>query len=342
MNKHTMSPSRFCDMLRVAPLMILAVAMMTLVSCGDSGNNGSTAGGEPPLKIAAILLQEDQFFRLNETGMKAAAKDLGVELVVSNSFGKIDKEMQLIETYTAKGVDGLLVRPLSRSASIPPLQKAHDAGIKIVTYDTGIDADFPASFVASNQVKLGEMTGAEVRKYINEKLGGKAKIAVIQFIAFSLEEGPLRPGGFESQIKDMPGVEIVAHQDAWLAHKATEVVETLLGSHPDLDIIWAANEGGTVGAVTAVRNAGKAGKVVVFGTDISVQLADFLLSDDNVLQAVTAQRPYEMGYTTLETAVKVIRGETVEKKQILPGTLYSRADLEAVRKVKTQLSDLAK
>ena len=92
----------------------------------------------------------------------------------------------------------------------------------------------------------------------------------------------------------------------------------------------------------AVKNAGKAGKVVVFGTDTGEQLADFLLSDDNVLQAVTGQRPFEIGSMAMDAAVKVLRGEPVEKKVSLPGLLLSRQDQEAVRQFKARLKELSK
>ena len=119
-------------------------------------------------------------------------------------------------------------------------------------------------------------------------------------------------------------------------------VESILTAHPEVNVIWAANEGGTVGAVNAVKAHGSAGKVVVFGTDMSEQLADFLLADDNVLQAVTAQKPYDMGSMAVQTAVKVLKGEPVEKKVLLPGVLYSRSDLAAVKAIKAQLQELVK
>lgn len=321
-------------------LLLALVACLVVLGCGRKSEE--TAAGGAQYKIAAILLQEDQFYRLNEAGMKAAAQDLGVKLMLNNSYGKIDREMNLVETYMARGVDAILIPPISKSGTVPVLKRAHEAGIKIVTYDTTLEAEFPDSNVASDQVGLGAMTGKEVRRYIAEKLGGAAKVAIIQYVSLSLEIGPLRPSGFETQIKDLPGVRIVARQDAWLAHQATEVVETILGAHPDLNIIWAANEGGTVGAVTAVRNAGRAGQVVVFGTDISEQIADFLLADDKILQAVTAQKPYEMGYTALSAAVKVLKGEPVERKSVLSGTLFTREKPEEVRQIKQQLRELAK
>lgn len=313
-------------------------ALAIMIGGCDRGQNGDNQGA---YRIAAILLQEDQFYRLNEAGMKAAAKDFGAQFFVGNSFGRVDQEMSLVETYIAKGVDALLVAPNSQAGSVGALRRAHDAGIAVIVYDTALAADFPESTIASDQVGLGASTGQAARRYIEKNLNGKAKIAILQYVSLSLELGPLRPGGFRRQLEDMPGVQIVAEQDAWLAHMATEVAETLLAAHPDLDIIWAANEGGTVGAVTAVRNTGRAGDVVVFGTDISEQLADYLLADDNVLQAVTAQKPFEMGYTTLATAVSVLRGDKVAKKTTLDGTLFTRDNPEDVRKIRQRLHELA-
>ena len=65
----------------------------------------------------------------------------------------------------------------------------------------------------------------------------------------------------------------------------------IITANPDVNIIYAANEGGTVGAVQAVRKAGKQGSIYVFGIDGTDQLAGYLLDDDNVLQSVTASVP---------------------------------------------------
>ena len=112
-------------------------------------------------------------------------------------------------------------------------------------------------------------------RYIKEKLGGKAKIAILAYKSQVPEQSNARTDGFKDALKDLPGVEIVAEQDAWLAEMATKKAGDILTAHPDLDMIWAANEGGTVGSVLAVKNAGKAGKVAVFGTDVSEQLLRF-------------------------------------------------------------------
>ena len=113
-------------------------------------------------------------------------------------------------------------------------------------------------------------------------------------------------------------------------------------ANPGVTIVYAANEGGTVGAVMAVKNAGKAGKVAVFGTDTSEQLADFLLDDSNILHAITGQRPFEIGSMAVEAAVKVVKGEKVEKKVSLPGFLLTREKPDEIKQFKDRLKELSK
>jgi ABC-type sugar transport system substrate-binding protein len=300
------------------------------------------AGSSGKQQIAGIVFQDDQFFKLVETGMKAQAAKEGFDIATGNSGNALDKEISLLDTYTARKVDAIVIAPVSAKGSIPALKRANDKGIKIITYDSSIDADFPVANIKTDPTSLGELTGAEARQYIQTKLNGKAKIAIITYLALAPEPANKRTKGFTDEVKKLPGVEIVAQQDAWLAPEAATVAETILTAHPDVDIIWAANEGGTIGAVTAVRNGGKAGKVVVFGTDISEQMADFLLANDNILQAVTGQKPLDIGAMAVMAAVKVLKGAPVEKQTALSGILYTRQKPDEVKKVKDYLHGLSR
>lgn len=293
-------------------------------------------------KIAGIGFQNDQFFKTVEFGMKDSAGKQGVELSLENSGGSLDREISLVDTYVAGKVDAIVIAPTNPKASIPALERVQKAGIKLITYGSPIEADFPLSNIASDEVSLGRLTGEEAVKYLQEKRGGKAKVAMISFLSQLPKQASDRNKGFEDEIKKLPGVQIVARQDAWLADKAISVVDGILSAHPDVDLIWSANEGGTVGAVTAVRNAGKAGKIAVFGTDISDQIAGFLLADDNVLQAVTGQKPFDIGVQALDAAVKALKAEPVEKVVRLPGQLFTRRKSDEVKKYQDYLRGLTK
>lgn len=344
-------PRLFTRRLPRVPLLCLLLAGIALSGCSMDKPAGSPTppapsptaapGAKSKFKMAGIGFQNDQFFKIIEFGMKDAAKKNDVELVQGNSGGALDKEISMIDTYIGQKVDAIVIAPYNQKASVAALKRAHDSGIKIVTYDSFIEADFPVSNIKSDQVALGKATGEEAAKYIQEKMGGKAKVAIISYLALLPEPAGQRNKGFEDEIKKLPGVEIVARQDAWLAEKGVGVVEGILTAHPDVNLIWGANEGGTVGAVTAVRNAGKAGKIAVFGTDISDQMAGFLLADDNILQAVTGQKPFEIGSQALETAVKSMKNEPVEKAVRLPGVLFTRRQPDEVKKYQTYLRSLS-
>lgn len=304
-----------------------------------AGGPGGASSGHTPV-VGVILMQQDQFFRLNESGMRDAAKNLGVTLKVQNAAGALDKEASILDTFLALKVDAVLVSPLGSKASIPALERAHERGVHVVTYNNGIDAGFPESNIQSDQVSLGAESGKAARAYIESKLGGRARVALIGYASQLPEQGGARQRGFRTAIEGMPGVTIVAEQDAWNAPEAANTVGSILSKHPDL--VWAANEGGTVGAVTAVRSAGLAGKVAVFGTDVSVQLIDFLLADDGILQGVTAQKPFEMGRSAVEAAVHAIRREPLAKEVVLSGVYFAREKPEELRAFKQSLIEQAR
>lgn len=320
-------------------LFIAVIFIFCAVIPGCSKKDTSETKDEKP-KIAGIVFQEDQFFRLILFGMRNTAETNGAEFFEANSLNKPDKEIQLVNTYIARGVDAIVISPLSRTASKAGLKRAHDKGVKIITYNSTIDGDIPAAYIESDQFDLGAQSGRAAAKYIKEKLGGKAKVAILAYRSQVPEQSDQRSGGFKSEVTKLPGVEIVAEQDAWLAEIAVKKVGDILTANPDVNIIWAANEGGTVGSVMAVKNSGKAGKIAVFGTDTSEQLIDFLFSDDDILQAITGQKPYEIGSMAVESAIKVLNAQSVEKKVSMPGVMLSRDNIEGLFMFKARLQEL--
>ena len=312
---------------------VVSMLLAVVVFVGMVGHN---AIAEDKITIAGIVFQEDQFMRIVQIGMDEAAEKADVELLKANSNNKLDKEIQLIDTYISRKVDAIAITPLSSKASIPALKKAHEKGIKIITFNSPIEADFPVSYINSSQLELGSGTGKVARKYIEEQLGGKAKIAVLAFDSLLPEISDERVQGFLNELEGLD-YELVSRQDAWLAEAATKKGGDIITANPEVDIIYAANEGGTVGAVMAVKASGKADKIKVFGIDASEQLANFLLAEDDILQAVTGQQPIEIGRKSLEVAVKAVKGEPFEDMVIVPGLVLQRSKPEDVNEYKEWL-----
>ena len=155
------------------------------------------AAAQDDLTIAAIVFQQDQFFRTIQMGMAAAADAAGVTLLEGNSDSQPDKEISLIDTYIARGVDAIVISPVSGVASIPPLARAKEAGIQVVTYNSTIDdASIPVSYLNSQQRDLGNTTGALAATFIAEQMGGEANVATLGFQALLPEISADRVDGF--------------------------------------------------------------------------------------------------------------------------------------------------
>ena len=290
----------------------------------------SALADEAPV-IASIVFQGDQFMQFLQSGVRETAEAAGAEVLEINIDGDQAAEIQAIDTYISRGVDAIVIAPLSAENSGPALQRAREAGIVVVALNGGLaDASIAnATFSTANR-DLGASTGAAAASFVAETLGGQARVGILAFSSLLPEQSGDRTGGFKDAVAKGNEVTIVTEQDAWMPEAAVTVATDILTANPDINVLYAANEGGTVGAMLAVRNAGRSGEVFVFGIDGSVQLGRGLLAGDNVLQAVTAQAPYQMGAMGAEAALSVLAGETVEAQTTVPAMLLSRTDPDGV------------
>lgn len=302
-------------------LMILAVSAYR-----DSNPHMVSQSQADRLTIGVIALQDDQFQRLLQLAMKREADRQGAEVMMTNSGSQLAKEVDAIESYVEKGVDGLCISPVSVEASMPALKKAYEEGVKIYSVHMSMEDDFQAGYIEMDQEGLGKITGEACRTYIENKLGGKARIGILQFKSQLADMSARRTKGFLSAIKEMPGVEVVADMDAWMVSSGVSTATEMISANPEIDIIWAANEGGTISATLAVKNTGNAGRIVVFGTDSGEQIAKMLLDDDNILQFVTGQDPDTMGKIAMQSIMNTIRGKEIKKRTVIPGIPLSRAN----------------
>jgi simple sugar transport system substrate-binding protein/ribose transport system substrate-binding protein len=304
--------------------LLLLIMPIATVMAGGTKESGETV-------VAGVVFQEDQFMKLLSLGYQDAAKAGGVRVLLGNTGNDQAKEAELINTYVAQKVSGLVIAPLNPATSTPVLESA-SSSIKIAITNVNLaNAPFIVGGYTSDNVNLGATSGEAAAQYIKDKLGGKAKIAILQFKSLFPNESTDRVNGFLDAVRKVnPDVEIVADQEAWLQDRAVQVGGDILTAHSDVNIIFGANDGGTIGAVMAVKNAGLAGKCFVFGIDTGDQQLAMLRDSDNILQAVTGQDPYQMGYNAMKVLVDSIRGKdfsaTKGKTIIVPGLLVGRND----------------
>jgi ABC-type sugar transport system substrate-binding protein len=288
-------------------------------------NEPAQADDDSPLRVAGVVFQEDQFMRLVSLGYQRAAEDFGVEVNLVNTNGDTAREMEMINTFVAQGFDGIAICPINETTSVEVLRAAsEEGGVYIAVSNLELNnAPFIVGGYTSNQYDLTVPSGLAARAFIEERLenewSDRTEITVAMLGAESVlpEVTHDRWNGFLDQITDIPGIEIrvVAQQDGWLQDEAMAAVDGILAANPDLDIFFGFNDGSTIGGVMAIRNAGRSGETFVFGTDASEQVVEMLQSDDNILQFVTGQDPFTMGYNTMALLIRALQGEDYSATQ---------------------------
>lgn len=270
--------------------------------------------------IASIVFQGDQFMTSMQRGVRTVAEKHGAVVLELNIDGDITKEAQAIDTYISRGVDAIIIAPVSASNSVSALQRAKDAGIVIVALNGGLeDPGLADATFATENYDLGYFSGEAAATFVNEKMGGSANVGILAFASLLPEQSGARTDGFTDKLSESASIEVLSAQDAWMPERAVQVATDMLTANPEINLLFAANEGGTVGAMQAVRNAGKAGEVFVFGIDGSEQLARGLMSGDDVLQATTAQSGQAMGAAGAKAAFALLAGATdIEKMNTVP------------------------
>jgi simple sugar transport system substrate-binding protein/ribose transport system substrate-binding protein len=289
------------------------------------------------ITIAGVVFQDDQFMNSMVKGYTDAAAKYGVKILTANTNNDQAKEGELIQTYISQGVSGIAIAPLSKDASIANLKQADAKGIKVAITNMSItDSSFLAGGYTSDDKTNSTIVGTEAAKFVkDQKMTGTVNVAVIDFDDQLPDQSKARWGGFLDALK-AGGVDykLVAHQSAHAQDTALAATTDMLTAHPEIQIIWASNEGGTIGAAQAVKQAGKAGKVFVYGYDGSDQLTSMILNADNILQGTVAQDPYNMGYKAVEALVNLLEGKPgpdAGKMTIVNGTYLGRSDPDGVK-----------
>jgi ABC-type sugar transport system substrate-binding protein len=312
-------------------------AMLTIFSAGTLYSVEAKA---KDVEIGAILLDTKQeWFAEVIEGMKKAGVDLKAKVKILSSDSDVAKESALVDDLIAQQVSAISISPQSDTTSVPAFERAVDASIPVVTWNSKVNSPKSKYFVGVNNYDLGKNTGAFAVDYIKNKMGGKAKIVVIGTSKYSV--GIDRVRGFVDQIKTLPGIEIVAQQDAEFKELGLSVTESILQAHPETQIIWCWNQGALLGSLAAVKSNPN-NKVLLMGTDMSIDLARAMLEPNSVLVAVTTQQPFEIGYTSIKSAYDLATKGTAQSEVLVPLKTYTLENKADIQKYLDDRKDLIK
>lgn len=298
---------------------VMAAGLM-ITGCSSSTTQGgegkqeaapTEAAANEPLDIALIVKSVDSEYWLTvKAGAEKAAKELGVNLTFKGATTETDiaGQVGIVENTISQKADAIVLAASDTKALVPPVEKAVANNIPVITIDSGIDSDKPASFISTDNKKAAEI-GAQV---LAEMTGKKGEVAVVNFVP-GAATAVMREEGFKNGIKQFPDMEIVSIQYSQSDKaRAMDVTNDILTGHPNVVGIFGANNRSALGAAQAVKQKGLAGKVKLIAFDADPDEIQAL--QDGTIQALIVQNPFKMGYEGVINAVKAIKGEQVEKQ----------------------------
>jgi len=271
---------------------------------------GSAANAQDVIGYITKSATNAGWMMINQGAEDAAAEE-GVTLVaVGPSFqGDLSSQLEVFENLVAQGAAAIAVAPVDSAGIAPAVNDAMAAGIPVVAVDTGVSGAEVTSFVATDNYAVAKVQGAVAATLIDD---GQTIIYVTGNQAQST--GQERRNGFiEAFSAARPNSEILEVPTEWNSQEAQEGVEAILNSRQDIAMVANAWDGGTMGAVAALRNLGYgAGDVQLVGFDGA---SDAIIAmREGWVHADTAQMLYQMGYQGIRAAAAAARGETVSPR----------------------------
>ncbi|ROO00987.1 LacI family transcriptional regulator [Pseudomonas moraviensis] len=294
---------------------LLAVAMLATTAAALPVSSAFAESAEKP-KVALVMKSlANEFFLTMEDGAKAYQKEHSADFdLISNGIkDETDTagQTRIVEQMILAKVNALVIAPSDSKAMVPVIKKAVDAGITVINIDNQLDPavvkskNITVPFVGPDNRKGARLVG----EYLAKQLKAGDEVGIIEGVS-TTTNAQARTAGFKDAM-EAAQIKVVSLQSGdWEIDKGNKVAASILSEYPDVKALLAGNDSMAVGAVSAVRAAGKAGQVQVVGYD-NINAIKPMLKDGRVL-ATADQFAAKQAVFGIETALKIIKGEKVD------------------------------
>ena len=282
----------------------------------------------------SMALFDDNFLTVLRNGMQDHAKTLdGVTLQVEDAQNDVGKQLNQIENFVASGVDAIVVNPVDTDATVAMTAAAQNAGIPLVYVNrqpVNLDSlPEKQAFVASDEKESGTLETQEVCRLLKEQGKTEAK-AVVLMGELSNQAARMRTQDIKDVLAtpDCGFITVVQEQTAnWSRTQATDLVSNWLSAGTEFDAVISNNDEMAIGAIQALKAAGRdLGTVVVGGVDATQDALAAMKAGE--MDVTVFQDAAGQGKGAVDTALKLARGEAVEQKVFVPFQLVTPANLD--------------
>ena len=280
-------------------------------------------------KVALVMKSlANEFFLTMENGAKAHQKANAAKYdLLSNGIKDetdTSSQIKLVEQMIVSRVNALVIAPADSKALVPVLKKAVDAGILVVNIDNKLDdaalkeKGISVPFVGPDNRKGAKLVG----DFLGKQIKKGDQVAIIEGVSTTYN-AQQRTLGFQDAMAGA-GAKVVSVQSGqWEIAPANTVAAAMLNANPNITAILAGNDNMAIGAVSAIKAAGKTGKVKVVGYD-NINAIKPMLADGRVL-ATADQFGSQQAVFGIEAVLKAIAEK--KKQAELGGTIETRVEL---------------
>lgn len=270
----------------------------------------------PPSKPARIAVipkgTTHVFWKGVERGARKAGEEFKAEVIWKGPVKENDRaqQIQLVQQFIAQGVDGIVLAPLDHKALVAPVREAKRQGIAVVIFDSALEGEAGqdyVNYVATHNREAGKLGGEKLAGLIGER----GDVVVFRYQVGSASTDQRETGAIEAVKAAGLTVSVDNRYAGPTAGEAKTAALNMIDQVRKADGVFAPNESSTLGMLLALRQEGLAGTVRFVGFDSSPPLVEALRAGE--IDALVVQDPQTMGYKGVESIVKHLRGEAVEK-----------------------------
>lgn len=301
----------------------LVIAVVLIAGCAKpAAPSTASAGGQKTIELSKLSIGLSMqtmgapYFVAQSNAMANFCKEKGITLYSADANGNMTKQLSDIEDLLARNIDVLVINPTDPKGLIPITETATAQGVAVFIMDNSIDpAASYVSMIQSNNLNIGELVGQwlaqrmgnqEIRLGLlsgnqGNQLGVDRRIGVVKGI---VEE--------QLRTRNSTNFRVVTQGwGGWAQETGLSAAEDMLQAAPNMNCLYAENDSMALGAQLAIQNAGKAGQIIVLGTD--GQKEALALIKEGKYGATGINDPVECAKLTLNTIIDYVSGKPVQK-----------------------------
>lgn len=309
---------------KILALVALVTLATLLWGCASPTPTASSGGDQPAGDKVKIGLSFSDFaterWKNEEVLMRKLLEEKGYEVLSQEANHDVKLQNDQIDNMVSQGVKGLIIVAEDGDAIVTSVDKAADAGVKVIAYDRLIKTAKIAAYLSFDNVEVGRQQALGVMKAIdadNWDVNANGPARVVQLAGSPTDNNATLFTKGQTEILqpyvDSGKIEIVAQQgvENWDPANALKLMENILtAQNNDIDAVVASNDGTALGALEAMKAQGLAGKVPISGQDATADGSNSIVKGELTVSILKDIR--NLSPLAIDVMDKLIKGQAVD------------------------------